>query len=809
MNLLKKHCKNITQRLQRTAGRLNGKTVIYDLHRYQRMVDDIQERTNAYVNKTDATLHKQSLALRNQYALDQNLQTLIIDAFALANVAIKRVLKLQAFDEQLIAGLVLNEGKLAEMQTGEGKTLAAVFPAYLNALTGRGVQVLTFNDYLARRDALWAEPVYAFLGVSVAYVQQNMSVKQRRMAYAADITYLTAKEFGFDYLRDGLCYTQAEQVQHECYFTIVDEADSILIDEARVPLVLAAASHHQENDLVMAKQIVEKLNPSAHIVSDKHKRNINLSDKGCQYIEQLLRIDNLYADAHREYLITISYALHAHYLLTCGIDYLVKHNEILLVDEFTGRIADARRWPDGLHAAVEIKENLSPRHAGVIQNSVSLQHLLKLCRKLSGMSATCESSAEEFHDFYNLHTVVIPPHKHSIRIDHPDRLFVNQSGKKQAVVAAIDKIHQTGRPILVGTASVADSYEIHQALQAQGLEAAVLNADNDSEEAKIIAQAGRLNAITISTNMAGRGTDIVLGGSNPKEKHLVKSLGGLYVIGTSRYESPRIDRQLRGRAGRQGDPGASAFFISMDDPLYRRFDIRQLVSQNTLDSLAQPNTQELQLPLLAKKTDQIQRIIDGENYEIRKTLISYSQMIDQQRKIVRFYRTEVNLADNARQIFKLHAATHFAKLKQLIGEPALHQACITIILWCIDDHWQQHLGSASDLQEDVRLRTLGGNTPLFEFQKQVKRWFDSFFDEVEQSSLSVFNSLKVEDGQLNLTDAGISAPSSTWTYQINDALFENMRGQLFTQPGLSAIAGLHAGVLLLLALWKTRGTIKK
>ncbi|MEJ2544315.1 MAG: hypothetical protein P8Y99_09630, partial [Calditrichaceae bacterium] len=471
------------------------------------------------------------------------------------------------------------------MNTGEGKTLTAVFPAILNAMMGNGLHVLTFNDYLARRDAEWMKPVYKFLGLSVDFVQEGMSISRRQKAYKADITYLSAKEAGFDYLRDSLCYDQSSMVHRPFNFAIIDEADSILIDEARIPLVIAGSDKNKLSELFNYTQVARKLEKNIHYDFDEYARNINITEQGQAIVESELKCGNLYAKRNLDKLTALNCALHAEYLLQRVVDYIIRNDKIELVDEYTGRVADKRRWPDGLQAAIEAKENINIQTRGKILNSVTLQHFLRLYPNICGMTATAEVAEEEFKRFYDLDIVVIPPNQKSIRKDYPNRIFLNKKIKYSKLLDEIISVHKKGRPILVGTASVDESEKIAELLNKKKIDCSILNAKQDAYEAKIIAEAGKLKAVTISTNMAGRGVDIKLGGSDENEKDRVVDLGGLYVIGTDMHESKRIDQQLRGRAGRQGDPGSTRFFISLEDDLLVKYRLDELIPAEILKNL--------------------------------------------------------------------------------------------------------------------------------------------------------------------------------------------------------------------------------
>ncbi len=791
---------NLMDRLRKYRHRLNGGTIEYDLTAYRGALQEIDELQPRFQRLRDEQITGFSRDLQRWIREGDSLETLTVEAFALAREAVSRSLQLQPFDEQLIAGLVMHGGKLTEMQTGEGKTLAAVFPAYLNALAGKGVHVLTFNDYLAQRDANWMGPVFEFLGLSIGCVQEGMPGTQRRKAYAADITYLTAKEAGFDFLRDSLCYTPEDLVHRSFHFAIIDEADSILIDEARIPLVIAGSSDEFEDGPAHMAQIAHGLEQDRHFEFDDHARNFHLTDAGAEHVEAILDCGNIYDESNTETLTRLNCAIHAQHLLHPEIDYLVRRGEVELVDEFTGRVADKRRWPDGLQAAIEAKEGLTAQSKGVILNSISLQHFLRLYPRICGMTATAQSADSELRRFYGLHTVVIPPHKPCIRKDLPDMILPTRLAKQKALVREISEAHETGRPVLVGTASVAESSRLADALQQAGLSCEVLNARQDKFEAPIIAQAGRLGAITISTNMAGRGTDILLGGGEHLEKQQVAALGGLYVIGANRHESLRIDNQLRGRAGRQGDPGASRFILSLEDDLFEKFRLKEL-----LPKTFQPDSADRPIdnPMVTREVRRLQRIIEGQNTEIKTTLCSYSTILERQRAIIFCKRQAVLHGPSALEFFKSRAGTQYELLASVLSEDKLLTVCRRISLLSLDEAWACFLAEIADIREGIHLTRLGGQDPLLEFQKQAIELFEKVPIAAETTALRHFEQLRLKNGDLDLDSAALKTPSATWTYLINDRQFEEMLGlELIRNIGYSAAAvSSLAGPLLLLYPW--------
>jgi preprotein translocase subunit SecA len=672
------------------------------------------------------------------------------------------------------------------MHTGEGKTLTAVFPAYLFALLGKGVHILTFNDYLARRDANWMGPVYQFFGITVGVVQEGMSTKQRQSAYSSNITYLTAKEAGFDLLRDGRCYKKADQVHRPFYSAIIDEADSILIDEARVPLILAGATKNDLSDAQRFAKIATVLNPDIDFEFDEYARNIHLTDAGVKQLETILNCENLFATENIHLLTRINCALHANYLLQRDVDYIVRNNTIELVDEFTGRVAAKRRWPDGLQAALEAKENIMSQKQGKILNSITLQHFLKLYPNICGMTATATPSYEEFQNFYKLDITVIPSNKPCIRIDAEDVIFATKKEKSKALIDEIIDVHQSKRPILIGTASVKESDELAGILKTKGVHCLVLNAKNDEYEAQIIAEAGRLGAVTISTNMAGRGTDIRLGGSKKNEKMQVIRLGGLYVIGTNKHESERIDRQLRGRAGRQGDPGSSRFFISLEDDIFIKYQLEKLLSNH---SFAKTTEVKIASKILKREVNRIQRIVEGQNLEIKKTLYKYSSLVERQRWVMFDKRKESLNKRFASFFFKEKSAECFAKYQSQVKNGQLGDICQKILCYSIDKYWSLYLMQIADIREGIHLHRIGGQDPYYEFQKIAIENFNNILENLEKETLALFNELEMSGDKL--IESKLPTPSATWTYLINDDPFENLVGLLsIGNIGISVGAGI-------------------
>jgi preprotein translocase subunit SecA len=780
-------------RLKRFHQRLNGSTVEYNLAFYRNIVNDIDRYRSDFELESDDQLKKLSQKLQVRARKGNCLDDICLEAFALVREAVWRVLRQHPFDVQLIGALVMYHGKLAEMQTGEGKTLTAVFPAYVNALTGKGVHVLTFNDYLARRDARWMGPVYNFLGLSVGFVQEGMSTEERQRAYRSDITYLTAKEAGFDFLRDTLCYNEADIVHREFNFAIVDEADSILIDEARIPLIIAGSTEDYVADTYYMAQIARQLEERSDFEFDEYARNFHLTERGLRRVEKLLKCGNLYDERNLELLTRLNCAIHAEYLLSRDVDYIVRNEKVELVDEFTGRVADKRRWPDGLQAAIEAKENIAIQSRGNILNSITLQHFLQLYPKIAGMTATAHVADEEFREFYNLHIAIIPPNKPCVRIDHGDEVYRTKKAKQKALINEIIGVHKTKRPILVGTRSVEESALLAEALSKKNVSCSVLNAKNDEFEAEIVAKAGKLGAITISTNMAGRGTDIRLGASDDREHEEVKALGGLYVIGTNKHESARIDNQLRGRAGRQGDPGSSRFFISLEDDLFVRYRLKELIpSFSGVDG----KDGRIESIVVRREIDRIQRIVEGQNLEIKKTVYKYSSLLEKQRTVISQTRRDILFNVSIPKIYRSRSKKRFDRLTTEIGRQQVLAVCRQISLFYLDRTWSRYLAEIADIREGIHLTRLGGQIPVFEFNKQAVAIFDELMKSVDDDMIEAFNRIKISGTHIDFEGAGLKTPASTWTYLINDDPFENMLGiQLIGNMGLSVGAGLY-GVLV-------------
>ena len=628
----------------------------------------------------------------------------VVETFALTAAIAEHVLGLRMFDVQILGALALQRGDIAEMQTGEGKTLAAVPAIVWYARQGRGAHVLTANDYLARRDALWMRAIYEWFGLSVGFVSQDMSAEQRRAAYLCDVTYATANEIGFDLLRDGLARRSEELVHRPFAFAVIDEADSILIDEARIPLVIAGGIPEDSAIAYSVDSVVAGLRPHAHYSLDEFARNVQLTDSGIRRVEAVLGCGSLFDEHNLHILTAVQDALHAQVLLRRDVDYVVKENAIEMVDEFKGRIAQNRRWPAGLQSAVEAKERVKLKTQGRILGSITVQSLVRMYARICGMTGTAATQAGEFWKVYKLPVTVISTNRPVIREDLPDVVYAEGEARNRAVAEEIRKVHQTGRPILVGTASVEESEALSRRLQSMGIRHSVLNARNDEAEAGIVAQAGALGAVTVSTNMAGRGTDILLGGNPPQDREKVVELGGLYVLGTTRHESRRIDNQLRGRAGRQGDPGASRFFISLDDDLLVRFGIAE-----------NPDI------------DSVQRTAESQNLQMRGTLWKYDVAIENHRREMYDLRLEILLSPDWK-LSSMLSEEQCDPLAPAIRPDLTETAGRGLALAVLDDLWADYLANVAELRSGIHWVSWGGRDPLYEFLIGVEGIYAEFHE---------------------------------------------------------------------------------
>ncbi|HVZ10849.1 MAG TPA: preprotein translocase subunit SecA [Candidatus Paceibacterota bacterium] len=696
----------------------------------------------------------------------ESLDELLPEAFAAVREAAKRTLGQRHYDVQLVGGIILHKGKIAEMRTGEGKTLVATLPTYLNALARRGVHVVTVNDYLARRDATWMGQIYNALGLTVGAINHEASYRydethtdkaedaerdteggfkvvheflrpvHRREAYAADITYGTNNEYGFDYLRDNMAYAPEQMVQRAPdagghAFAIVDEVDSILIDEARTPLIISAPDEDSGELYQAFARIVPKLTEGEDYTVDIKEKNISITEPGIEKVEKILGMQNIYDEGGMKYVHHLEQALKAQVLQKRDQQYVVKDGEIVIVDEFTGRLMPGRRWSEGLHQAVEAKEGVKIQKESKTLATITFQNYFRLYNKLAGMTGTGQTSAEEFHKVYNLDVVTIPTNKPAIRADLPDRIYKNEAGKFRAIVREIAERNKNGQPVLVGTVSIERNEYLSLLLQREGILHTVLNAKNHEKEAEIIAQAGRLGAVTIATNIAGRGVDIILGGNpaDPEEARRVREAGGLHVIGTERHEARRIDNQLRGRAGRQGDPGSSQFFVSTEDELVRRFGGDRL--KNIMETLGVGEDDVIENRFISGAIQQAQGRIEGHNFDTRKYVLEYDDVMNKQRATIYGMRRDA-LLGNAHEVIERYFAEsenpdelrekYATREKELGGD---HMKVIEklVLLRTIDELWVDHLTAMDYLRSSVSLRAYGQRDPLAEYKVEGQRMF--------------------------------------------------------------------------------------
>jgi len=741
-----------------------------DLARYQRLLPAIEAREAELAEADDDTF--QALA---RDARDDG------EFCAVGREAARRALGERPFDVQLIGTLAMLQGQIAEMATGEGKTLAGALAAARYALTGRSVQVASVNDYLAQRDAGWMRPLYDLLGVTVGHITAASTPEERRQAYEAQVTYAPISEIGFDVLRDRLVTDPADLVAAPPDVLLIDEADSVLIDEALVPLVLAGAAAGTDSDLEMA-EVVRGLRPGLHYETDDEGRNATLTDEGSRAAERALGGIDLYAAGQLEALTRLNVALHAHALLRRDVDYIVRDDEVRLISASRGRVAELQRWPDGLQAAVEAKEGIAASESGEILDSITVESLVRRYPRVCGMTGTAVTVGDQLLQFYGLEVAVIPPNRPCVRVDEPDRLYATAGQKDRAIVAEVAGAHANGQPVLIGTLDIAESERLSRRLTAAGLEHVVLNAKNDAQEAAIVAEAGAYGAITVSTQMAGRGTDIRLGGSrggeggigetaDSAEHDRVAELGGLYVIGTGRHASSRLDNQLRGRSGRQGDPGDSVFFVSMED---------ELITSHAPDTRPPRDVAADGRVRDAGATEAVahaQRVADGANLEIHRNTYRYHELIEQQRAIVLEHRDRLMRGDAALVALGTRCPERFEELSASVDEDVLAGAARAIVLYHLDRGWADHLAVLGDIREGIHLRALGtgalggGRDPLGDFQVEAVKLFTSLLDRVQDEAAETFRTASITEAGVDLDAAGLKRPTATWTYVVQDNPF--------------------------------------
>jgi len=773
------------------------------LKKAQRKVEKINQLEPEFEKLKDEQLKEKTLEFKERLQKGETLDDLLEEAFSLVREAAKRTLGQRHFDVQLIGGMVLHEGKVAQMLTGEGKTLAATLPAYLNALEGKGVHIVTVNDYLAKRDTVWMGQIYYALGLSVgcivhekAYIYDPNYQKEenegerdkirdlvggfrvvesylrpvsRKEAYLADITYGTNHEFGFDYLRDNMAYHPEERVQRGLNFAIIDEVDFILIDEARTPLIISAPDTESSKMYEEFAKIVPRLNPNTDYEIHEKEKAVTLTEEGIEKIEKILGVKNIYQEKGIRFLHHLEQALRAHVLFKRDRDYVVKNGEVIIVDEFTGRLMPGRRWSGGLHQAIEAKEGVRIRPESITLASISFQNYFRMYKKLAGMTGTAATSAEEFDKVYGLEVIIVPTNKPMIRKDLPDIVYKTEEEKFRAVIEKIKECFKKGQPILVGTRSIEKNEYLGKLLEREGIPHQILNAKNHQREGEIIAQAGKLHAVTIATNMAGRGVDIILGGNPPDEEEAkkVKELGGLFVLGTERHEARRIDDQLRGRAGRQGDPGVSQFFLSLEDDLLRIFGGERVKA--LMERLKIPEGEPIESKLVTHLIESAQRKIEGFNFDLRKHLLEYDDVMNIHRET--FYRKrkeileakEDQLKEKIFEICKKEGVPEkeIEKKEKEFEKDNFWEIVRFISLRIMDSFWINHLEEMEYLKDKVRLKAYGQIDPLVEYKNEGYKIFKNLLSMIDKTILQSVLGLSKKEDKIEKPHRVFHQPSQT------------------------------------------------
>ncbi|GFG65063.1 protein translocase subunit SecA 2 [Mycobacterium kubicae] len=697
---------------------------------------------------------------------------------AIAREAAERATGLRPFDVQLLGALRMLAGDVIEMATGEGKTLAGAIAAAGYALGGRHVHVVTINDYLARRDAEWMGPLLEAMGLTVGWITAESSSDDRRAAYDCDVTYASVNEIGFDVLRDQLVTDVEDLVSPNPDVALIDEADSVLVDEALVPLVLAGTSH-RETPRVEIIKLVGELVPEKDFDTDSDNRNVHLTEAGARKVEKALGGIDLYSEEHVGTTLTeVNVALHAHVLLHRDVHYIVRDDAVHLINSSRGRIAQLQRWPDGLQAAVEAKEGIETTETGEVLDTITVQALINRYTTVCGMTGTALAAGEQLRQFYKLGVSPIPPNTPNIREDEADRVYITAAAKNDAIVDHIAEVHETGQPVLVGTHDVAESEELHERLLRRGVPAVVLNAKNDAEEAQVIAEAGEYGRVTVSTQMAGRGTDIRLGGSDEADHDRVAELGGLHVVGTGRHHTERLDNQLRGRAGRQGDPGSSVFFSSWeDDVVAANLDHNKLPMETDEDG-------RIISPKSAGLLDHAQRVAEGRLLDVHANTWRYNQLIAQQRAIIVDRRNTLLRTATAREELEDLAPKRYQELAKEISEERLEKICRLIMLYHLDRGWADHLAYLADIRESIHLRALGRQNPLDEFHRMAVDAFASLAADAIEAAQQTFETANVLEDEPGLDLSKLARPTSTWTYMVNDNPLSDDTLSTLSLPGV-------------------------
>lgn len=762
----------------------------------RKIVDHINELEPDYVKLSDTNLVAKTDEFKRRLTKGETLDEILPEAFAVCREASKRVLGMRHFDVQLMGGICLHKGSIAEMRTGEGKTLVATLAVYLNALSGKGVHVVTVNDYLATRDSEQMGRLYNFLGLSTGLIVANLDYNERKAAYASDVTYGTNNEFGFDYLRDNMVSDVSQMVQRPLNYAIVDEVDSILIDEARTPLIISGPGNRSTDNYYKLAKIVPQLKKEEDYTIDEKQKTIAPTDSGIEKVEKMLGVENLYDAENIELNHLLGASLRAHAMMHRDTDYVVKDGEVVIVDEFTGRLMFGRRYSDGLHQAIEAKEGLKVERESQTLASITFQNYFRMYEKLSGMTGTAKTEEKEFNDIYGLEVIPIPPNRPLIREDLPDQIFKTKAAKYRAVVRNAVERHKLGQPILIGTTSITQSEELSDMLLRAGIPHKVLNAKHHEQEAEIVADAGQMGMVTIATNMAGRGTDITLGEGVPE-------LGGLAILGTERHESRRIDNQLRGRAGRQGDPGSSQFFLSLEDDLMRIFGADNI--SGIMDKLGMEEDEPIEHSLITKSIERAQKKVEDHNYNIRKYILEYDDVMNQQREVLyeqrrrilgneslrdtidemidrlvtdsvnayadeklypeewdyeglfkhlnQYFLTEEVLSaqdmeEYSRQELdeRLHEIAHseYQDRVNLLGDAMFSELERAIMLRVVDSKWMEHLDNMDMLREGIGLRAYGQKNPLVEYKFEAYDMFQRMIDAIQDETIMALYKIRAQ-----------------------------------------------------------------
>ena len=781
-----------------------------ELRRFMKIADQIEAKSDEYEKLTDKQLQHKTEEFKKELEKGKTLDDILVDAFATVREAAKRVINEKPFYTQILGALAIHYGNIAEMKTGEGKTLTSVMPAYLNALTGEGVHIITVNEYLASRDAAWMGQIFEFLGLTVGTNLRDLSPAEKRERYNYDILYSTNNEIGFDYLRDNMVVRKEDRVQRPLNFAIVDEVDSVLIDEARTPLIISGGAMHSNNQYIDAQRFVRDLKENEDFIIDEKTKSINLTDEGSKKCEKFYGIDNMYDIKYSALVHHINQALRANFTMKNEVDYVVQDGKVVIVDQFTGRLMQGRAFSEGLHQAIEAKEGVKINEETKTLATITFQNLFRMYKKLSGMTGTAKTEEEEFRNIYNMYVIQIPTNKPVIRKDMADLIFATKQDKYNAIIKEIKERHATGQPVLVGTIAIETSELISNMLKKERIKHEVLNAKNHAREAEIIAKAGEIGSVTIATNMAGRGTDIKLGEG-------VKELGGLCVIGTERHESRRIDNQLRGRAGRQGDPGYTQFFVSFEDDLMVRFGTDRF--KDLLQAAGLGTTINLRSKTMTRNVETAQKKVEGNNFDIRKSLLQYDDVMGRQREIMYERRNEILDSDSIHEsiinLIKDHiynlVMSHLVeqpellefdcseiceyvnenllrnsnmKLSEIINkskdeviqiledkiigeyenkikdlpEEIVNDFEKVIALRVIDTHWMEHINTMDHLKEGIGLRSYAQNNPLVEYTNEGFQLFDEMLDTINREITKYL--LKAEIKQ-NLERKEVAKPTGT------------------------------------------------